>query len=169
MALIDDEDDKKAFEKLVHAYEKKLYAISYAILRSHSLAEDAVWRTFFGIAKNFQKINSLPVHKLEAYLIKSIRNASFVIYNSEKRHSHNISVEQNEMILPDTDSFEKYNVLVLENAISELNERYQSVIAYMFYYGMSADETATAMHISKRTVYKYRNAALKILAEKLGG
>jgi RNA polymerase sigma-70 factor (ECF subfamily) len=169
MAMIDSDEDKKAFENLVHTYEKKLYGISYGILQSHTLAEDAVLNTFISVAKNFQKINTLSVHKLEAYLIKSIRNASYRIYNLEKEHMYDISVEQNDLVLPNVDSFENYNTDILSNAISELDERYQSVIAYMFYYGLNADETAKAMHIARRTVYKYRNAALKILAHKLGG
>ena len=43
LALINDDEDKKSFEQLVKKFEKKLYTESFKILRSHELAEEAVW------------------------------------------------------------------------------------------------------------------------------
>lgn len=67
LALINDDEDKKSFEQLVKKFEKKLYTESFKILRSHELAEEAVWETFYRIADNFHKIHNLPVYKMEAY------------------------------------------------------------------------------------------------------
>ena len=53
LALINDDEDKKSFEQLVKKFEKKLYTESFKILRSHELAEEAVWETFYRIADNF--------------------------------------------------------------------------------------------------------------------
>ena len=89
LALINDDEDKKSFEQLVKKFEKKLYTESFKILRSHELAEEAVWETFYRIADNFHKIHNLPVYKMEAYLIITIRNASYRLYNKEKKHFYN--------------------------------------------------------------------------------
>ena len=40
MALIDDEKDKKAFEKLYNKYKNKVHAISLNILKNEQLAEE---------------------------------------------------------------------------------------------------------------------------------
>lgn len=44
LALINDDEDKKSFEQLVKKFEKKLYTESFKILRSHELAEEAVYK-----------------------------------------------------------------------------------------------------------------------------
>ena len=167
LALIDDESDKKGFEQLVHKYENRLYTVAYGILKSHSLAEDAVWNTFFNVANNYKKICDLPVHKMEAYLIVTIRNASYRIYNSEKKHINDISIENSEINIPVAD-FNKFDTDLLSQAISELDEKYRYVIAYRYFYGLNADEIAKLMGIARRTVYKYCNHALEVLAQKLG-
>lgn len=41
MALIDDEKDKKAFEKLYNKYKNKVHAISLNILKNEQLAEES--------------------------------------------------------------------------------------------------------------------------------
>lgn len=84
MALIDDEKDKSNFENIVNKYERKLYREAFKILNSHELAEEAVWEAFYRIAENFKKVHNLPVYKMDAYLIITIRRASYRIYNTEK-------------------------------------------------------------------------------------
>ena len=56
MALIDDEKDKKAFEKLYNKYKNKVHAISLNILKNEQLAEESTSDTFLSLAKCFQKI-----------------------------------------------------------------------------------------------------------------
>ena len=46
MALIDDEKDKKAFEKLYNKYKNKVHAISLNILKNEQLAEESTSDTF---------------------------------------------------------------------------------------------------------------------------
>ena len=48
MALIDDEKDKKAFEKLYNKYKNKVHAISLNILKNEQLAEEST---------SFKKLN----------------------------------------------------------------------------------------------------------------
>lgn len=46
MALIDDEKDKKAFEKLYNKYKNKVHAISLNILKNEQLAEESTSHFF---------------------------------------------------------------------------------------------------------------------------
>lgn len=168
MALIDDEEDKKAFERLVNKYERKLYRESIRILKEKRLAEEAVWETFYKIAENFQKVNNLPVYKMEAYLIITIRNASYGIYNIEKKHLSDYTCDKiNE--IPDDEKFNDFEVDDLANAINGLEEKYKTVVTYYYYYGHSAKEISTIMGVSKNTVYSYLRKAKKLLFEELRG
>lgn len=168
LTLIDDDEDKKSFERLVKKYEKKLYNESFKILRSHELAEEAVWDAFYRIADNFQKIINLPVYKMEAYLIITIKNVSYRLYNNEKKHFENDSHDEVKDV-PAADEFNDYNVADLSKAISELEEKYKVAITYFYYYGHNADETAKLMGVSRNAVYKYLRKAEQILFEKLRG
>lgn len=168
LALINDDEDKKSFEQLVKKFEKKLYTESFKILRSHELAEEAVWETFYRIADNFHKIHNLPVYKMEAYLIITIRNASYRLYNKEKKHFYN-DIHEEMRDIPSADEFNDYNVADLSKAISELEEKYKVAITYFYYYGHNADETAKLMGVSRNAVYKYLRKAEQILFEKLRG
>lgn len=168
LALIDNEDDKKSFERLVVTYENKLYYAAFRILKSRELSEEAVWDAFYRIADNFQKIHNLPVYKLEAYLIITIRNTSYRIYNKEKKHIENDTHEEINNIIY-TDEFNDYDVADLSKAINELDEKYKAAITYFYYYGHNSDETAKLMGVSRNTVYKYLRKAEQILFEKLRG
>lgn len=167
LALIDNDEDKKNFEKLVEQYERRLYREAFKILHSHVLAEDAVWDAFYRIANCFSKVTSLPVYKMEAYLIITVRNASFKIYNSEKKHFENDSYDDIDDI-PDINKLNEYDAVDLAKAIDELEEKYKTVIAYFYYYGHNANETAKLMGISRTAVYKYLKKAKQLLFEKLG-
>lgn len=125
LALINDDEDKKSFEQLVKKFEKKLYTESFKILRSHELAEEAVWETFYRIADNFHKIHNLPVYKMEAYLIITIRNASYRLYNKEKKHFYN-DIHEEMRDIPSADEFNDYNVADLSKAISEWKKNTKS-------------------------------------------
>ncbi len=168
LALIDDEEDKKDFERLVHKYEKKLLSVAKGILKDQGLAEVAVWDTFFSIAECFQKVHNLSLHKMEAYLIITIKNASYAIYNKEKRNNTNISFEDviNENV-PTIDDLDKYDYIELKSAIDELESKYRYALTYMLIYGLSADETAKTMGISRRLVYKYIEIAKRKIIEKV--
>ena len=168
MALIDDEEDKSDFENIVNKYERKLYREAFKILNSHELAEEAVWEAFYRIAENFKKVHNLPVYKTDAYLIITIRRASYQVYNREKKYFENDSFEDSEYV-PDIAKLNEYDISDLTNAIGQLEDKYKAVITYFYYYGHNANETADLMGISRNTVYKYLRKAEAILLEKLRG
>ena len=124
MALIDDEEDKSDFENIVNKYERKLYREAFKILNSHELAEEAVWEAFYRIAENFKKVHNLPVYKMDAYLIITIRRASYRIYNTEKKYFENDSFEDSEYV-PDIAKLNEYDISDLTNAIGQLEDKYK--------------------------------------------
>ncbi len=168
LMLIDNDEDKKSFEKLVKKYEKKLYYVSFRILKSHELAEEAVWDAFYRIADNFQTINNLPKYKLEAYLIITTRNVSYRLYRKEKKHFDNDSHEEIKDVFY-ADEFDDYDIVDLSGAVSELDEKYKAAITYFYYYGHNAYETSKLLGVSQNAVYKYLKKAEQILLEKLRG
>lgn len=93
MALIDDEDDKKAFEKLYYEKRNLMYAVAFRILNNESLAEEAVNDAFLSVARNFQTVGRLSAHKLQKYLIITSRNAANMILRKEKNALDELPLE----------------------------------------------------------------------------
>ena len=97
-----------------------------------------------------------------------VKNASYRLYNKEKKHFYN-DIHEEMRDIPSADEFNDYNVADLSKAISELEEKYKVTITYFYYYGHNADETAKLMGVSRNAVYKYLRKAEQILFEKLRG
>lgn len=57
MALIDDEKDKKAFEKLYNKYKNKVHAISLNILKMNNLLRNQLLTLFYRWLNVFKKLN----------------------------------------------------------------------------------------------------------------
>ena len=93
MALIDDEKDKKAFEKLYNKYKNKVHAISLNILKNEQLAEESTSDTFLSLAKCFQKIKHLEYHKLDYYIVITSRNMAKNISKKEKENLMTVSYD----------------------------------------------------------------------------
>ncbi len=168
MALIDDTNSQKNFDDIVKRYEQRLFNYAYSILHNKALAEEAVWETFFSLAKTYENIQNNKINNLEAYLVITIKNCCFKIYNNEKKHK-NVSFEEysssyNE---PSFEEFNDCNISDLCEALKKLDTVYQSVIAYMLYYEYTAEQTAEIMGISRSTVYKYLQNAKKALCDIL--
>ena len=167
MALNDDEEDKKAFSRLVEKYERKMYREAYKILNDKALAEEALWDGFYNVAVNIKKIHNLPVDKIEAYLIIIIRNSSYRKYNEEKKYREEARFDDN-ISTPDITEIIKYDKIELASLIDKLDEKYRSVLIYYYYYGNTVREIAKIMGISKSAVSNYLNKAIKLLNDELG-
>lgn len=169
MTMLDEDEDLTEFNFIVKKYEKKLYGYAFGILQNSALSEEAVWDTFYAIAKNYDKIKRGSIMSIEAYLIITLKNCCYKILKDENKNSCKISLDNvSEHDAPSFDEFNKYEIKSLCEAIKSLKETYKSVISYMIYYGYSADQTAELMGVSRSAVYKYLNNAKKILREKLG-
>lgn len=167
LALIDDDDDKKAFEKLYNKYKNKVYAISFDILKNVQLAEESTADTFLSLARSFQKINKLEYHKLDCYIVITSRNMAF---NMLKKEKVNISdVQYNDDLILDNNNLSEYDYIFLKDCIKQLNYTDREIFYLKFSCGLEYSDISKALGISVSAARKrlqYAKDKLKKILEQ---
>ncbi|MBR1833454.1 MAG: sigma-70 family RNA polymerase sigma factor [Ruminiclostridium sp.] len=169
IALVDDED-VPAFEKMYNRTYKKLYSIAYDILKDHQLAEDALSEMYLRISLSFKKINNFPLHVLDAYLVRSIKNTcyNYIEKNDSERKKLDELVKNNVKDIDET-VFDKIDLDLLMEAVISLPEPFKTALVMKEYYELTADEIAKQIKVSKRSVFYYIKAAKALIIKQIEG
>ena len=87
--LIEDENNRKHFEKIYIKYRSYMFYIAQSILNNNSDAEDAVHEVFLNIAsKHMHILDKLPTdNDLKNYLLKATKNTAINILRKRKQFS----------------------------------------------------------------------------------
>ena len=167
MALIDDEEDKKAFDKIYYENRILLYSIAMKILGNNALAEEAVSDAFLSIAKNFQTVNILNAHKKHKYLIITIRNAANMILRKEKNDLDNLPLD--ETIVSD-DDIASVDLQILKKCMHDLNQTDKEIIYLYYSLGMDHKQISDTLGISqaasRKRLQKAKQSLKKLLKEE---
>lgn len=157
MTLLDNEEDKELFEKLYYSQKSKLYNIAFRILKNEHWAEEAVSETFLNVAKSFQKVNSLSSHKIEAYIVITIKN---VCRNKKKVETKNDFIEefenQDEILLSDSDIYSVDDAFLREK-IAMMSEADKEMLLLFYFYEFSLKDIA-----------KMKNASVNAIQHRIG-
>ena len=170
LTLIDNEDDKKSFEDLYNQNRSKAYAIAFNILKNKALAEEACSEAFFSLAKSFQKIKNLESHKLDYYIVITVRNTSLNLLKKEKEHIKAMNLSEDIPELTDETLCDRnYDNIV--DCIRRLSYTDQEILYLRITLGMGYSEVSSALHISNaaaRQRFQHAKDSLAKLLEKEG-
>lgn len=164
MALIDDEEDKKAFEKLYYEYRNLMMFIAKKELNDESAAEDAVSEAFLRIAKNFQNIHKSKCPKTAAFYVKIVRN---VCVDLRRKMTTENALETYEDI-PD-EKYNDYSVNELLHCINDLKQSDRDILHLHYIYGYEIKTIAKMYGTKESAVYKRLARAKSHLLDELEG
>ncbi|UZR96631.1 RNA polymerase sigma-70 factor [Chondrinema litorale] len=158
--------DIKAFKQVYDTNWDRLFRISYKYLQNKQDAEEAVhdiFTTFWKYRNNLdvnQGIHGYLLKITQTTLLKIVRRKKieYVSYPHENIVSSNLT--ENEVIIR---NLEEYS----SSLIDELPEKRKLIFQMSRNEGMSYDEIAKQLNISKKTVENQMSAALKFLRKKL--
>ena len=90
---LDDDNDKRLFEKIYNSYKKQMVTLAVSILNNNDDAEDTVGDVFLRIAqKNFDVVRGIKNDiDLRNYLLKATKNTSINKINTKKKD--NVSLD----------------------------------------------------------------------------
>lgn len=148
------------FERVARENAQRLYAHAAVMLRSASDAEDAAEEAVYQLFKRTKPFES--EEHCRAWLIRVTVNASLKNLRRRRRYSDN--TEELEKI---TAQFEYPEQSELFTAVSELGEKYKTVVLLYYYENMSAEEISKTLKISATAVTTRLERARKQLKEKL--
>jgi RNA polymerase sigma-70 factor (ECF subfamily) len=172
----DDLKEKHNFEILFKENYSTLCKIANGYFRDKNIVEDIVCDTFVKLWDNRHTIEIKA--SARDYLIRSLINKCIDIYRREKEHKNrDISIDDEQNIICHTLADLNQNPLdyllsqeqqkQLEQAIEQLPARYRETFELICIEGISYNETAAIMHISKNTVKSNLREAIRILRNNL--
>ena len=161
--------DQTAFELLFRFYYPGLVTFVAHIISDRDEAEEIVQDFFVNLwtgRKNIQKSTSL-----KSYLFVSVKNRAFNYLKKEQIKEKTLCqlkelVEKDYLYQPDI-FVESELQQQIANAMEKLPERSREIFMMSRFKGISNDEIATQLELSKRTVETQISNALKILRNEL--
>lgn len=157
------EGDENAFKALFHSYKNKLYQYSLRYVKSCDTAEDIVQDAFLKIWENRHQLNA--DQEFGAYLFRITRNQ---IFNQFKKAVYQAAYTQYHIqSQPDLNHQTEWEVFCgdyeahLQKAVQQLPAQRQLIFQLSRKEGLSHEEIAQKLSLSKNTVKVQINKALK--------
>lgn len=178
LTYIDDEEDKKLFERIFNQNRKQMITLANSILHNKEDAEDVVHDVFLRIAIKYmnviRKINC--EQDMRNYLLKATKHTSINLLR--KRKSDNVSLDEvvdfhatglqnlSDITFIDTIcNHSEYEQVIL--AMNMLNEKYRDVLYYHFVLELSVKETSLVLRQTLSATKKQLVRGKKMLIDSL--
>ena len=163
------EGDQTAFELLFRFYYPGLVVFVSQIVLDKDEAEEIVQDFFVRVWSGRNEIKMS--HTLKSYFFRSVKNRALNYLKREKlsekvRKEFHDLIEEDQLFQPDL-FIESELQAQLKNAFGKLPPRTSEVFTLNRFNGLTNDEIALKLGISKRTVETHISAALHILRKEL--
>lgn len=178
LAYLDDDNDKRLFEKIYNSYKKQMVTLAVSILNNNDDAEDTVGDVFLRIAqKNFDVVRGIKNDiDLRNYLLKATKNTSINKINTKKKDNVSLDtvVEYNMDKIKELsdDTFIEFVCNRIDydkiiEAIKSLSEKYLDVLYYHFVMELSIPQTAKSLNQTLSTTKQRLVRGKKLLLNYL--
>lgn len=173
LSTISTEEDRTKFEKIYYAYEKKMYAVAFKILKNPEDAEDIVHDSFQAVIENLEKIHEVDCHKTWNYIVTIVKNKAITRYHKKNRCMPEEMVE--EYFPKEThretsidEQVEKQEIAqITAELILELPAKYRHVIYLRYYNELSFAELAETLEITEANARQIAGRARRLLEQQL--
>lgn len=148
------------FEKTYLKYWEKLNAFSYKMTQDRNLAQNIVQDVFVDLWERRKVVNIVSI---ESYLFRAVKNQVFKHYQNNEFDKTIIEDTFEEYIIDSFSSLEPEIINLLYTLLETLPEKRKEVLLLNKMQGLSIDQIAEELNISKQTVKNQISVALKEL------
>ncbi len=161
--------NKRSFSRLVEAYQRPVYNLTYRMLSSPEEAEDAAQETFLRAYARLAQYD--PNHKFSTWLF-SIAN-HHCIDRLRKRRATYVSIDENPVLenlehaapQPEADVLSKELAAELQKLLDKLDPDYRTPLVLRYWEDCSYEEIAEAMGLTVSAVKSRLFRARKQIAD----
>lgn len=161
--------NEKAFRTVYDAYFPRVSAYIFKLCKSGSATEEIVQDIFLKLWMNRAAMDQ--VENPEAYIFSMARNKTIDYLRMLARETDLIQVLGTHLQTPANDAEEKLNAeglrTLIEAALEKLSEQKKKIFQLSRNEGLSHDEIAALMHLSKSTVKNHLSETLQQVREHL--
>lgn len=163
------QDNEHAFKQLYQAYYIRVVTFITGIIKKHDIAEDLAQDVFVNLWINRKTLDA--TRSLQNYIFVSSRNAAInylkkeMVFSSEPLEAQ-ADVVSTGNVVEDT-FFAKEIALLIEMVVSEMPGQRQRIYRMNREQGLSNEEIADRLGISKRSVENQVGLALKEIREAI--
>jgi len=156
--------EKDAFEQIIRRYNQRLFRTGMAILNNDAETEDAMQSAYINAYEHLGRFENRAA--FSTWLTRIMVNECLKLKKKQK-NNHSIPENHTTMITPAHVLVNKELNGLLENAISQLPEKYRLVFMLREIEEMSVRETAETLTIEETNVKVRLNRAKTMLRESL--
>jgi RNA polymerase sigma-70 factor (ECF subfamily) len=157
--------DERAFERLATADYPRLHRVAYSVLGDPALAEDATQQAYLDIWRNVRRLRD-PA-KYEAWSYRLLVRACYAEAKRQPRWTTSDDLPPAE----EPHAVDGYGAIAdrdqLERAFRRVAMDLRVVLALRHLLGMTPDEVATTLGLSRWTVYKRLQSATEAMRAAL--
>jgi RNA polymerase sigma-70 factor (ECF subfamily) len=169
LASADQGQSWMAFENIFNKYQTRIYRMALKYLRSKELAEEVVQDIFLNLWINRTKLGH--VEAFNAYLLASARNMmKAAVRKILTSRTHETEYASNREMLDvslDHTIHRAHCRALIDEAMKVLSPQQHEMFRLAKVQGLSLDDVAEEMNISKRTVKNHLTRAMKSIRKHL--
>lgn len=164
--------DRSAFRILFNAYYSRVYRFAERVLKDSLYADEVAQAVFVGLWRKREMLD--PDRNFENYLYVLSRHAvtDFMRLNRRARLAEGLEAVTDTGLSGDsTDAVAEYHLIQsqIDKIVEGMPEQRRKVYCMSRNEGLSNDEIAERLQISKRTVERHLNLALNTLRKEMSG
>ena len=157
--------DISVFEVFFEAYKKRIFGVALKMLKSPAEAEDIVQEVFLSLWQSRAGLDK--INDPEAYLFTITHNAIYTHLRKASRNEQLLNailyyIAQKQNTTEQTVAAHEADKLIRE-AVQQLSPQQRTVFELRKQEGLSYDEIAERMHISRNTVRNHLAVAVKTM------
>lgn len=161
--------DQQAFSKLVEAYQRPVYNLTYRMLGNPQEAEDAAQETFLRAYSKLKQYN--PKHKFSTWVFSIANN--HCIDRLRKRRATYVSIDDNPVLQnlesdsprPEREATRSEQARELQKLLENLEPEYRTPLILRYWEELSYEEIAQSMDLTVSAVKSRLFRARKQMAD----